>query len=196
MGKAIAIRNNFMSRIASRTVSYLSPEEVSQIADCVKDGRNGERNYLLILLLFQTGLRVSEGLSLTPSKITRYNNGYIVKIVGKGNKPRTVATPELIANKLIAFAYNRHLGPNDRIFDINRKSAWRIIKQAGRKAGIEKRIYPHLLRHADAIERLRQTHNPKALQLHLGHNSILMSMRYLSTLSEEAAIKEMQTVQF
>lgn len=34
-----------------------------------------------------------------------------------------------------------------------------------------KTVYPHLLRHSDAIEPLRQTGNPKALQIHLGHES-------------------------
>jgi site-specific recombinase XerC len=38
-------------------------------------------------------------------------------------------------------------------------------------AGIQKRVYPHLLRHSDAVERLRQTGNPKVLQLDLGHSS-------------------------
>ena len=53
-----------------------------------------------------------------------------------------------------------------------------------------------LLRHSDAIERLRQTGNPKALQLHLGHSSTLMTMRYLSTLTAEDALRIQQEVRF
>jgi site-specific recombinase XerD len=44
---------------------------------------------------------------------------------------------------------------------------------AAKKTGIMKSVYPHLLRHSDAIERLRHTHNPKGLQIHLGHENIL-----------------------
>jgi len=52
------------------------------------------------------------------------------------------------------------------------------------------------LRHSDAIERLRQTMNPRALQLHLGHASPLMNMRYLSTLTAEEALRINQAVRF
>jgi integrase len=57
-------------------------------------------------------------------------------------------------------------------------------------------FYPHLFRHSDAIERLRQTGNPRALQLHLGHASPLMTMRYLSTLTAEEALRINQGVRF
>ena len=48
----------------------------------------------------------------------------------------------------------------------------------------------------DAIERLRQTGNPKALQIHLGHTSPFMTMRYLSTLTAEDALRIQQHVEF
>ena len=57
-------------------------------------------------------------------------------------------------------------------------------------------VYPHLFRHSGAIERLRQTGNPRALQLHLGHASPLMTMRYLSTLTAEEALRINQGVRF
>jgi len=69
-------------------------------------------------------------------------------------------------------------------------------KLAGEKADLQKRVWPHLLRHSDAIERVRQTGNPKALQLHLGHSSALMTMRYLTTLTAEDALRIQQQVRF
>lgn len=71
-----------------------------------------------------------------------------------------------------------------------------MIKEAAIKAGFEKRVFPHLLRHSDAIERLRQTGNPKALQHHLGHSSISMVMTYLSTLIQEESLRIQQQVGF
>jgi len=47
-----------------------------------------------------------------------------------------------------------------------------------------------------AIERLRQTGNPKALQHHLGHSSISMVMRYLSTLTLEDSLRIQQQLEF
>ena len=70
------------------------------------------------------------------------------------------------------------------------------MKAAAERAGITKRVYQHLLRHSDAIERLRQTGNPKALQIHLGHASSLMTLRYLSALTAEDALRIQQEVKF
>ena len=116
--------------------------------------------------------------------------------MGKGRKPRMVACPERLAEKLQAYAYKKKLDPKDRFFPIDRTRAWQIIKGASERAGLNKRVYPHLLRHLDAIERLRQTGNPKALQHHLGHSSMTMVMRYLSTLTAEDALRIQQEVKF
>jgi len=80
----------------------------------------------------------------------------ILRFTGKGKKERVVALPERLADKLKAYAYEKKIGPQDRFFPINRQRAWQIIKEVGRKAKITKRVYPHLLRHSDAIGRLRQ----------------------------------------
>jgi hypothetical protein len=53
-----------------------------------------------------------------------------------------------------------------------------------------------LLRHSDAIERPRQTGNPKALQIHLGHAIPFMTTRYLSTLTAEDALRIQQEAEF
>ena len=171
---------------ATSIVPYLTPEEVYQMIGAASDGRNGERDKLLILLLFETGLRVSEALSLTPRLLGQHNSKPVIHLKeGKGRKARMVACPEDLAHRIRSFAYSKQISIDDRIFPINRKRAWQIVKLAGEEAGLQKRVWPHLLRHSDAIERLRQTGNPKALQLHLGHSSALMTMRYLATLTAE-----------
>ena len=181
---------------ALRIVPYLTREEINLLAEEAKKRRRGERDVLLILLLYQTGLRISEALSLTPSKIEVFEERPVLRFVGKGRKPRVVALPERLADKLRAYAYQNEIKPNERFFPINRQRAWQIIKEVAGKAGIPKRVYPHLLRHSDAIERLRQTGNPKALQHHLGHSSPLMVMRYLSTLTQEDSLRIQQQVDF
>ena len=178
---------------ALRLVPYLSPEEVRRLtAGC--RGRHRERDVLLIMVLFQTGLRISEALSLTVGHLNRHPG--VVEIVGKGGKVRLVACPAPLSHRLKAYAFDKGLGPGDRLFPVGRKRAWQIIKQAAAHGGIETPVYPHLLRHSDAIERLRQTGNPRALQLHLGHASPLMTMRYLSTLTAEEALRINQGVRF
>ena len=180
---------------ALRIVGYLTPEEVRAMAAACQ-GRNKERDELLILTLFQTGLRISEALSLTPRKIGAHHGHAVLHIIGKGRKPRLVACPDTLAHRFKSYAFDKKLGLDDKFFQINRVRGWRIIKAAADQAGITKQVYPHLLRHSDAIERLRQTGNPKALQIHLGHASPFMTMRYLSTLTAEDALMIQQEVKF
>ena len=118
------------------------------------------------------------------------------RFIGKGSKPRRVACPVTLAESLQAYAFRHGLANGDRFFAINRFRGWQIVKKAAETAGLQKRVYPHLLRHADAIERLRKNGNPKALQDHLGHRSPLMTMRYLSTLQEEDSLRIQQDVEF
>lgn len=176
-------------------VPYLTREEVLRMANAIT-GRHQTRDRLLIKLLFATGLRISEALSLTTQMIGTHEGRAVLFIKGKGNKPRLVACPDSYAHQLKSYAFDKKLKPEDKIFGIDRRRAWQIITKAGKDADISKRIYPHLLRHSDAIERLRQTGNPKALQLHLGHSSMTMTMRYLSTLTAEDAVKINQNVDF
>ncbi len=176
-------------------VPYLTREEVARLAAACH-GRNRVRDELLIHTLFQTGVRISEALSLTPRRIGTQEGGAVLYILGKGGKSRLVACPGRLAHRLKSFAFDRELGLDDRIFKINRKRAWQVIKEAAEKAGITKRVYPHLFRHSGAIERLRQTGNPRALQIHLGHASPFMTMRYLSTLTAEDALRIQQEVEF
>jgi len=157
---------------AHHIVPYLTPDEVNMIAETARnDNRNGERNSLLVRLLFETGLRISEALSLTPRLIGEHEGHAVLYIKGKGNKPRMVACPDALAYRIKSYAYTKKLELDDKILDINRQRAWQIVKYYAQKAGIKKKVYPHLFRHSDAIERLRQTGNPKALQYHLGTNA-------------------------
>lgn len=78
------------------------------------------------------------------------------------------------------------------VFPIDRKRADQIVTEAGKKAGLNKRAYPHILRHNDAIEPLKQTVNLKAPQIHLDHASPFMTMRHLPTLTAENALRIQQ----
>jgi integrase/recombinase XerD len=178
------------------TITYLTPEEVEKITNAAREGRNGERNALLIDLLFQTELRVSEALSLIPRMIQAHEGYPVLNILGKGKKRRMVSCPENLTHRLKSYCFEKEIGKDKRIFGIRRCQAWKIIQQAAKKASIEKKVYCHLFRHSGAIERLRQTGNPRALQLHLGHSSPAMTLRYLNTLQEEDALRVQREVVF
>ena len=191
MNNALVQRKMALNRV-NLPVRYLTEEDVKQLVD----GCRKERDRLLITLLFQTGLRISEALALTPASIRNFEGRPAMEIVGKGKKLRMVALPVNLKEKLESYAYRARIEPSGRFFDINRSRAWQILNEAKEAAGLEKRVFPHLLRHSDAIIRLRKTGNPKALQYHLGHNSPAMTLRYLSTLTQEDALRVQQEVRF
>jgi len=191
MSNALIQTKTALSKV-NMPVSYLTEDEINQLIE----GCKKERDRLLILLLFQTGLRISEALSLTPASIRNFEGRPAIEIVGKGRKRRMVALPVNLKEKLESYAYRARIEPKERFFDINRSRAWQILNEAREASGLEKRVFPHLLRHSDAIIRLRKTGNPKALQYHLGHNTPAMTLRYLSTLTQEDALRVQQEVEF
>ena len=191
MNNALVQRKMALNRV-NLPVRYLTEEDVRQLTE----GCRKERDKLLIMVLFQTGLRISEALALAPASIRNFEGKPAMEILGKGKKLRMVALPVNLKEKLESYAYRAKLEPRERFFDINRSRAWQILNEAREAAGLEKRVFPHLLRHSDAIIRLRKTGNPKALQYHLGHNTPAMTLRYLSTLTQEDALRVQQEVRF
>lgn len=183
-----------LSRVTA-IVPYLTLPEVRHIADSCH-GRHVERNRMLISTLFLTGLRALSVLVSTPHKIDTKNNRFVLNIVDKGGKSRMVACPDNLAYQLKSYAFDKGLGLDDSIFNIDRRTAWMIVSQVGKRAGINKKVWPHLFRHSDAIYRLKEAGNPKALQIHLGHSTTMMTMRYLSTLSADDALRIQQEVEF
>jgi len=191
MNNALVQRRMALNKV-NLPVSYLTEEDIRRLVEACKK----ERDRLLITLLFQTGVRISEALSLTPAAIRNFEGKPAMEIVGKGKKLRMVALPVNLKEKLESYAYRAKIEPRMRFFEINRSRAWQILNEVREAAGLKKRVFPHLLRHSDAIIRLRKTGNPKALQYHLGHNSPAMTLRYLSTLTQEDALRVQQEVEF
>ena len=100
---------------ALRLVPYLTPDEVRRLYEGCR-GRHRDRDALLILVLFQTGLLVSEALTLTVGHLNRQPG--VLEVLGKGGKVRLVACPAPLSHRLKAYAFDRGLGPDDRLFPV------------------------------------------------------------------------------
>jgi len=174
-------------------VPHLDLEQVRLICAIVKI-----RDRLVIQLLFDGCLRVSEALSVRPQDITQVSaGGWMVHILGKGNKRSAVAISSSLAAQLKAYAYDYSIKPEDRLFKITRFRVHQIVKAAMDKANIVKPDgvgSVHILRHSGALERLKRTGNPKAVQDQLRHKSALMTLRYMKTLSHEESLAIQQEV--
>ncbi len=180
----------------TRSVSFITESEVYRLADAAKAMQDGERNELLILTMFQAALRVTEAIKLRVKDKAIVDGKHILVVQGKGNKPRLVAIPEKLSYHLGDYAQRHNLKPEDRFFPITRVRAWQVIKVCADKAGIDRRVYCHLLRHGGAIARLKRTGNPKSLQIHLGHADMKMTMRYLATMQVVESLETESQVNF
>jgi integrase len=179
-------------------VSHLSVDEVRRLTSVVD-----ERDRLLITLLFDGCLRCSEAISVRPVDFVKDNSGWLVKIKGKGSKPGSVAVSPSLVAQIQAYAYREQLPQDARIFDVTRGRVFQIVSEAFKKAGIRQpskvkdRVgCVHVLRHSGAIERLKQTGNPKAVQDQLRHRSAKMTLRYMKTISKDESLSIQQGVDY
>ncbi|MFC2042137.1 tyrosine-type recombinase/integrase [Chloroflexota bacterium] len=199
--KVLAIRRAEAG--AADYVVHLTLNEIRQLASAAGQNRHGERDKLLIQLLFDGCFRCSEAIGLCPNALTQDHAGWTAKVLGKGSKMAKVAISPSLATQLQAYAYRYKLEDTDRFFPITRSQAFRIVTTAFDKAGLSRprreidRVGTvHILRHSGSIERLRQTGNPKAVQDHLRHKSALMTLRYLKTVSVDESLRVQQEIDF
>lgn len=147
----------------------------------------GVRNRAMLEILYATGLRVSELVSLRTNDIN-LQSGFIITL-GKGSKERIVpigesarskteeylniTRPQLLKGNNIPILFISRLGKK-----MTRQAFWKIIKKYSLTAGIKKDISPHLLRHSFATHLLAGGADIRAVQQMLGHADISTTQVY------------------
>lgn len=108
--------------------------------------------WALVVLLGMLGLRVSEACAVQVDDYGDQLQGHtVIRLIGKGGKPATMPLPPAVLRALDAAKGERTTGPLLRRADghqLDRRTADRWIKSLAKRAGINKRISPHSLRHA------------------------------------------------
>ena len=148
---------------------------------------HGYRDKAMLEMLYATGLRVSELVGLKFEQIS-FRQG-VVRIIGKGNKERLVPVGEEAMSWLEGYmsqARKTLLGERqcDYLFVTNRadgmtrQAFWHIIKRHAKKAGINKELSPHTLRHAFATHLLNHGADLRVVQLLLGHADLSTTQIY------------------
>lgn len=136
------------------------------------------KEQLIIFTLLDTGLRVSELAKLTSDRIEwSYNR---ISLYGKGGVRRVVHLPERTKKLLDAHFSHR------KDFGIPVRTIQHIVGVVGRRAGIRKRVHPHILRHTFSITAIKRGINPKVLQVILGHTRLETTNIYLNMSPEDA----------
>lgn len=163
-----------------RLPPYHSPEELNSILRVIDNRRDtwsklGQRDRLMILALAFTGLRASELINLRPCDVT---TDYVLVRHGKGDKDRTIPLAETIRKPLLGYIEHNALKPTERLFPIQRRRLYTIVKQYATAAGIND-ITPHSLRHYFATLLIDLGAQLRAVQELLGHADISTTAIYL-----------------
>lgn len=152
---------------------------------------NMPRNKTLLLTFYAGGFRVAELCSLKWSDLQRRDQGGQITVFGKGSKTRTVLMPASVWNALQALRGDA--GEDAPVFrsrkggHLDESQVWRIVRKAAKRAGIEKAVSCHWLRHAHASHALDRGAPIHLVQATLGHSSISTTGRYLHARPTESS---------
>jgi len=153
----------------------------------------GHRNRVMLRLMLDTGLRLSEAIHLRWKDID-LNSGKVMVRQGKGAKDRTLWTGEENLAALLAWKerqVSECTGRSQNVFTtklggpLNPRYIQRMVKRYAVKAGIEKDITPHTLRHSFATDLYRETTNIRLTQKALGHANLATTQIYTHIVDEE-----------
>ena len=177
-----------MPKIGRALPRSLSEEEVESLlnAPVVVDPL-GSRDRAMLELLYATGLRVSELVTLKYNQLN-LNQG-VIRVVGKGNRERLIplgdeamrCLREFLAvgrGEILLERTTEYLFPTRRGDCMTRQAFWHIIKRYAAKSGIDKDLSPHTLRHAFATHLLNHGADLRVVQMLLGHSDLSTTQIY------------------
>jgi integrase/recombinase XerD len=166
----------------------LSEEEVNRILKQPEEEKAlGLRDRAMLELLYASGLRVSELCGLTLNDLDRERQ--TLRVRGKGDKERMVPVGDTATEALKSYLEKvrpeldktkraTRLFLNRRGQGLSRQSVWNLLKRSAISAGINKRIYPHILRHSFASHLLAGGADLRHVQAMLGHADITTTQIY------------------
>ena len=155
--------------------------------------RTGMRDRVMLEVLYATGLRVSELVSLRLDQLNLRQG--VIRVIGKGNKERLVPLGEESLDWLNRYIRDVRpdffkgqpdatLFPSNRGTPQTRQTFWYAIKRYAILAGINKPISPHVLRHAFATHLLNHGADLRVVQMLLGHSDISTTQIYIHVARE------------
>jgi site-specific recombinase XerD len=184
----------------------LTPDEVLAIlAQCSRRAPTGIRNRALLMLLYRSGLRVSEVLALRLSDVNLAAHSLRL-LDTKSGEAQTRGYHPSVDDALARWMDTRKalgLGGNRvgrKLFctldggPVSDDYVRGMLHRLARKAGVDKRVVPHALRHTFAVELEAQGVPVTTISKLLGHSSVAVTARYLDHLTNGQAVEALQVV--
>lgn len=178
---------------AKKLPKYLSISEVNKLLNIPLNSEFDYRNKAMLELMYATGLRVSELVSIEYSNIDFENS--IIRINGKGKKERIIPLGEVASyylkvylsdyrSKLLKRNTYNQVFLNNHGKPITRQGFNYILENIRELTGIEKEITPHVLRHSFATHLLEGGADIRSIQEMLGHENISTTNIYTEVVND------------
>lgn len=178
-------------RVGKSLPKYLTPEQVDELLEQPnrRSGPEAKRDRAMLELLYATGMRVSELVSLNLDDISLEPGASHVRCLGKGAKERMIPINEQATQTLETYLREGRprlvRGRNERALFVNRRGErltrqgfWLILKNYARDAHLGNEVTPHTLRHSFATHMLRGGTPLRNVQELLGHANISTTQIY------------------
>lgn len=168
-----------------KEIDYLTKDEINEFLNSIStDTIKGVRDYTLLILLYDSGARAQEIINLKVADL-RLDSNPVVRLLGKGNKYRTVPITNNTKNILIEYININKLNNNSILFS-NPKGNYATTKMITHIIDkysniLNKHVHPHTFRHSRAMHLLEAGVNLIYIRDFLGHNSIETTEIYAKT---------------
>jgi site-specific recombinase XerD len=168
-----------------------------------------KRDYAILLTLLTTGLRKAEICNLNVGDLKTYRNQPVIDVIGKGKRFRRIPLKieTFLALKDYLKTTKNGTGLDHALFltlgkhgpyqerNLTSKAVDCLVKSMAKKALIQKRIHPHVMRHTFATTLLDKGNDLKTVQALMGHSHIRTTERYLHS-TDDRKVEAIQSLQF
>lgn len=187
-----------LPKVTRKQVTFLYEDEIKRLLENIDtSNEQGLRDRAIIELLFTSGLRVSELVSLNRDQINTKRREFMVR--GKGQKDRPIFMSETAANHIdiylemrsdslpplfLNYSRNTTTTNSGDFRRLTTRSVQRLLNKYARLAGITKHVSPHTLRHSYATDLLMNGADIRSVQSMLGHSNISTTQIYTHVTDE------------
>lgn len=191
---SLSVEKIELSKTEARHIDFLTIEEIGRLLKATHGNSLANlRDFAILILLFSSGLRISELVALDKEHINLKRKEF--SVIGKGSKIRIVFISSEARDAISDYINKRRdldlalfvrLPKKNDLSDLRLtpRSIQRMIKKYATKAGILKKVTPHVLRHSFATNLLQNGADIRSVQALLGHSSINTTQIYTHVTNE------------
>lgn len=174
--------------VDSRGKDFLTEAEMKSFLDAARQGRHGVRDYLMMLITYRHGLRVSELVDLRRKDLDLESARlYVRRKKGSLSTHQPIEGDELRALRAWLRERDDHPSAHSSYFFLSergpmtRQAVNYLVAEIGKRAKLRFHVHPHMLRHSTGYYLANRGYDTRLVQDYLGHKNIAHTVRYTRT---------------